>query len=101
MGYLSGAQFKELHKALLSAFPVQTDLALMYQVTFEQPLSVVTVASSLSAQAFHLIEWAEAHYQTLKLIDAARTANPTNEALFECASWFGIAPKTDRLERMI
>jgi tetratricopeptide (TPR) repeat protein len=83
---LSGAQRKELHKALSHAFPERPVLAQMVRYGLDVALSDITEAGSLNIAVYELIEWADRRGRLDELIRAALDANPTNPELRTTAS---------------
>jgi hypothetical protein len=72
---------RDIHAALLSAFPSKSNLEQMTKFGLGINLDTIAGGSTLSAITFDLIEWAIAHDQLLDLVRAAREANPGNAKL--------------------
>lgn len=86
MPRLSGSQLKQLHDALISAFPRQSQLAQMVKFgEVHGNLYAIAGGDNLSDVVFSLLEWAEARDQIGKLMVAARKANADNPALRKVA----------------
>ena len=83
---LTGSQRKQLHAALLAAFPDRAALAQMVAFELGQNLNVISQAASLGEDMLALIQWAEARTQVEALIAAARAANPSNALLTQAAA---------------
>src|SRR5579871_206429 len=84
---LNGNQQKQLHNALLAAFPTRADLTRFVRFQLNENLNTIASDSKLSDIVFTLIEWAEANGRILELITQAREANSGNPELqaFEAA----------------
>jgi len=76
-----GELFRELHAALLSAFPTYLALAQFAQHTRFINLREIARDTSLDGSVLYLIEWVEAHGMTDRLIEAAADAVPGNPQL--------------------
>jgi effector-associated domain 1 (EAD1)-containing protein/caspase domain-containing protein len=83
---------KELHQALVAAFPTYASLALMAQVELGENLAAITGATSTTQAAFELIGWAEARGHVRDLVESALAANPTNGALRDLAASLQVPP---------
>lgn len=80
---LTGSQYAQLEKALLSAFPNQADLARMVRFGLDENLNTITGGGNLRTVVVELIGWAEANTQLAELLTAARNANQGNRDLAE------------------
>ncbi|MDQ2806840.1 MAG: SIR2 family protein [Chloroflexota bacterium] len=78
---LTGPQMRQLHEALLAAFPQVEDLRLLVRFELEQNLQSLVKSSTVSAMMLELIDWAEAHGQLYRLIQGAQNTNPDNPKL--------------------
>jgi len=78
---LSGGQIKQLHQALLSAFPNIASLQFLVRTELEKNLDAIAGGNNLSEITFQLINWAETHGTLKELIQRAYQANPSNPAL--------------------
>jgi len=78
---LNGIQIKQLHHALLSAFPQLASLEFFVRTELEENLSAIALGSSLSEVVFHLIEWARAHGRLADLVEKAYHENRLNPDL--------------------
>ena len=88
---LTGAQYQQLHSALLSAFPSPDALRQMVYFGLDQNLVSIAGGNDLSAVTLSLIEWARAYDKIKDLIQAARAANPGNPQLRAFAAQVGLA----------
>jgi LysM repeat protein len=82
---LPGTQVKQLHTALLSAFPTDESLAQMVRIQLDQNLEVISTGRNLGNITYDLIRWAEANGQVERLIAGARAENPGNPELQQLA----------------
>ena len=78
---LSPTQLRELHQALLSAFPTTTSLQEMVWFGLGTNLATISTQSNLSAICMDLITWTEAQGRTAELIQKSREFNPGNPRL--------------------
>jgi len=78
---LTPVQRKELHGALIEAFPTKPGLTRMVDFELGQSLDVISTASSLADITYELLKWAQATGNLGQLVNAARTANPGNVRL--------------------
>lgn len=79
---LTGEQRQNLREALISAFPKQADLELMFEDEFDQPFNSVTQERpnyELTVQ--DLVKWAEAEGKLIDLAIRASRKNPGNPRL--------------------
>lgn len=83
---LPGTQVKQLHAALLSAFPTDESLAQMVRIQLDQNLEVISTGRNLGDITHDLIRWAEANGQVERLIAGARAENAGNPELQQLAS---------------
>lgn len=83
MKKLSGNEFEDLQKALISAFPNQTALEQMVKFCLDRDLAEIAAGINLSETIFELIKWAETYGQLNKLITKAHQRNPQNPSLDE------------------
>jgi hypothetical protein len=89
---LNSQQAKELHKALVEAFPTRTALAQMVSFGLGENLAAIVGDGSLANIVFDLIAWARSKDQVLLLVKAALEANPSNPILRDFATNFGVHP---------
>ncbi len=82
---LDGLQRKQLHAALLDAFPNKSDLELMVSFELSQDLGAIADGSNRSAIVFNLIKWAESQGRLEDILKAALVQNPGNQLLNEFA----------------
>jgi hypothetical protein len=75
---LNVAQRKELHAALVEAFPRMSALARMVDFELGQNLAAITSPGGLNDVAYELLKWTQSTGALDKLVNAARTANPGN-----------------------
>ena len=78
---LSDQKLKQVHHALLDAFPTRAELAQVVRFGLGKHINTVTTTGTLSEEIFQLLEWSEAHHKTRELLRFAIDANPTNEEL--------------------
>jgi hypothetical protein len=78
---LTGPQYQQLQRALLSAFPRRADLEQMLLFQLGEPLDAIAASGNLSDTVFSLIQWAVSRGRLGELIDGARSANPGNAEL--------------------
>lgn len=102
---LSGQQERQLHDALLDAFPTESALAQMARFGgVTRNLAVIAGSGRLGEVVFNLLVWAGAHNKIADLLIAARNANPTNVLLRTFAETVGLAAQTPtqaELEAMV
>jgi len=84
---LTNQQRKELHAALIEAFPSRAAMARMVDFELGENLAAITGGTSLNDVAYELLQWAQAISALDRLVNAARAANPGNARLhaFEAA----------------
>ncbi|MEH2334375.1 effector-associated domain EAD1-containing protein [Nostoc sp.] len=79
---LSGAELKKLVKAIVSAYPTKSDLAMMVEFELEENLEAIAGGENLTDIVFKLLtRWAIPRGKTYRLILAAYETNPGNEDL--------------------
>jgi hypothetical protein len=88
---LSGSQKQQLHNALIEAFPTQVALERMLLFQLDKNLHRITTAKNLDDAAFELIKTAIAEGWVMKLLAAAREANPGNARLASFAEQLSLA----------
>lgn len=102
---LSGPQEKQLHDALLDAFPSEVELAQMVRFGgVARNLAVIAGSGRLGDVVFNLLVWAAARNKVDDLLLAARNANPTNVLLRSFAETVGLAaqaPSQGDLEALV
>jgi len=102
---LTGKQYQQLTKALLSAFPSQPKLAQMLRFKLEKNLNAIALGDDLTEIAYKLVVAAEAGGWTIRLIVAARESQPGNSELFAFSQQFGLVPlntpSRPKLEKII
>jgi hypothetical protein len=93
---LTGPQYQQLQRALLSAFPRRADLDQMLLFQLGESLDAIVASGNLSETAFGLIQWAVARGRLGELIAGARNANPGNADLraFDEQVWQAQSPAT-------
>jgi|SRR5579871_294625 len=89
---LNGEQTRQLHRALLSAFPDGASLQRLVKTVLEENLAAIARANKLADTAFDLIEWAEAHGKLEQLIEGAYRDNPGNPDLHQFVEKVSILP---------
>ncbi|MUG91718.1 tetratricopeptide repeat protein [Scytonema sp. UIC 10036] len=90
---LTGAQRKQLHDALLSAFPSLTRLDSMVRYGLDMNLESIAAGSSLNEIVYYLIQWAESSGRIEALLNSALAGNPGNSNLKYIAEILGIGNK--------
>lgn len=83
MKKLSGKEYEELQKALLSAFPSETALEQFVKFYLNEDLAEITSGDNLGETIFKLIQWAQTYGHLNKLIGKAHQKNPQNPDLSE------------------
>ena len=78
---LTNQQRKELHGALIEAFPTRSAMARMVDFELGENLAAITGGNSLNDIAYELLQWAQATSALDRLVNAARAANPGNARL--------------------
>jgi hypothetical protein len=73
---ISGIQRKQLHDALLAAFPSHSALEQMVSFGMDTSLAMIAGLGPLGDATFRLIEWAESQGRLEELVHTARAANP-------------------------
>jgi cellulose biosynthesis protein BcsQ len=81
VGRLSSAQLKNLHRALISAFPSRSALTQFLMFSLDLSEEDVAIGDSLADSAFNLLFWARSSGRLDDLIQAAVQQNPTNADL--------------------
>ena len=87
---LSADQQRQCTDALLDAFPTQDAFAEMLRVRLGRNLETLSFSDSIAHSIFQVVQSADREGWLLALIDAARSANPTNPALAALADQLGI-----------
>ena len=79
---LSGAELKNLVKAIVSAYPTKNDLAMMVKFELEENLEAIAGGDNLTDIVFRLLtNWAIPRGETYRLILAAYENKPNNPEL--------------------
>ena len=78
---LTGTQFEQLERALLSAYPDEGSLRRMVRIVFTEALQAVAEGSDHTERVDKLIEWAEAKGKVVDLVRGAHRRNHGNEQL--------------------
>jgi Effector-associated domain 1/Trypsin-like peptidase domain len=78
---LNNAQRKELHGALLSAFPTRPSLAKMVDFELSENLDAITGGGPLGDVVYELIVWAQSRGKLAAVVLGARRDNPDNPQL--------------------
>lgn len=86
---LTGLQRRQLHNALLSAFPTMADLQQMVAFGLDGALTRMA-GGNLSDMTLSLMTWAQAHGRMEDLVKAALAENPTNPDLRAFAQAAGL-----------
>lgn len=85
---LSGEQLKELHEAMLSAFPETNDLKIMVRFQLEKRLHAIAGGNNLYEIVFDLIERADSEGWLKDLVNKAYEYNSGNQKLKEFVEKF-------------
>lgn len=75
---LTGPQYEQLQRALISAFPKRADLEQMLLFQLGESLDTIVGSGNLSDTIFGLIQWAVARGRLDELIAGAQRSNPGN-----------------------
>lgn len=78
---LTGPQYQQLQRALLSAFPRRVDIEQMLLFQLGESLDAIVASGNMADTVFGLIQWAVARGRLQELIAGARDANPGNAEL--------------------
>jgi hypothetical protein len=79
---LSSTRLRQLHEALVAAFPSVDDLRLLMTFELDVPLEHVAAGDQpIPTVVFALLQWAEAHGRIGDLVDGASRRNPGNPLL--------------------
>ncbi|MDF5731568.1 MAG: tetratricopeptide repeat protein [Rhizonema sp. PD38] len=91
---LSGQQRKEIHEALLDAFPKESSLEQMLSFELNKNLDAIAGGKDLREIVFYLIREAEAQGWIEDLVRAAYRTNPENSKLKAIAQTLKMAPQS-------
>ncbi|BCL34476.1 effector-associated domain EAD1-containing protein [Nostoc sp. MS1] len=81
---LSGSELKRMVNAIVKAYPIKEDLAMMVQFELEENLDVIAGGGNQTQLVFNLVtKWAIPRGKTYRLIIAAYQTNPDNPELKE------------------
>lgn len=86
---LSGAQFKQVSGALISAFS-SSELRSLVRVHLEENLDTIASGDNLTALVNALIEWAQRKGKLSILLQGALEDNPTNPDIIRLSKQFGL-----------
>ena len=86
---LDGKQTKQIHNALLSAFPSKASLERLVLFHLDTQLNQVVGEGSLSDLVVELIKWAESQGKLEALLIGAGKENPGNKILQTCIAELG------------
>lgn len=89
---LTMQQMQGLRHALLDAFPNMSALEELLYMRFDRRLEAIALGGNLNNVVFQLLQTAQREGWLLELVDAARNANPTNQALATIATELGVGP---------
>src|SRR4051812_1588486 len=78
---MNGKELRHLERALMAAFPNESDLARLVRYHLDTRLEEITQAPSQRAKVFELLSWAETRNRLDDLLTGAREENPDNPAL--------------------
>jgi hypothetical protein len=81
---LTPLQRKQLHNALVEAFPTWNDLRLFTDLELGVNLATISTEQNLNTAILELIYWAIAGEHLFALIDAMCTARPDNSTVLSC-----------------
>lgn len=85
---------RELHSALLSAFPDEDKLQMLASFALNRDLSSIVIDDSLGELVFKLIKWVEANDCVEDLVQEALRQRPKDRELRSIATQLGIAAST-------
>jgi hypothetical protein len=88
---LTGRDYQQLQRALISAFPRRADLEQMLLFQLGESLDAIVASGNLAETTFSLVQWAVARGRLADLIAGAREANPGNADLRAFAEQVGRA----------
>lgn len=92
MGQLSAAQYEQLQRAILAAYPRMSDLTIMLAFRLDKDLeSMRPAGASYKYVVFAVIKKAEAEGWTDALIAAVREDRPSNREVAALAAALGLA----------
>jgi V8-like Glu-specific endopeptidase len=97
---LTGQQSQEFWEALRDAFNVPR-LREMVRFGLDKRLDDISVADNLRQVVFDLIQDAEMAGYTMRLLNAARQSQPSNEKLLAFAQQFKLSAATPEQERIV
>lgn len=81
---LSGGELKKMVNAIISAYPIKEDLAMMVQFELEENLDAIAGGGNQTQLVFNLVtKWAIPRGKIYRLIIAAYETNPNNTELKE------------------
>jgi hypothetical protein len=100
---LTAEQRKDLHSALLRAFPTEEALEQVVSFGLNKNLAEIITGGKggLSYIVLELIKWAEAHNRVLNLVKAACSENPDNPDLQIVADQIQQTQVADEFERLL
>ncbi|HMA38393.1 MAG TPA: SIR2 family protein [Chloroflexia bacterium] len=78
---LTSRQLRQLHEALLAAFPNEDALQLLVRFELDQNLHFLVKSTLLPNKVLELIDWAQAQGKLEQLIQGAQNTNPDNPKL--------------------
>lgn len=89
---LTPAQRKQLHTALVEAFPSWGDLRLLTDLELGVNLATISAEQNINMASLDLIYWALKEGRLAALIDAMCAARPSNPAVLACRDLRTIVP---------
>jgi Effector-associated domain 1 len=98
---LNGRQYQQFTDALLDAFPSLFRLEEMLRFRLDKNLYAIALGNDLREITFKLIGTAEAEGWIMRLLLAAREANPGNPTLLAFAQQFGLATPTPERPELV
>ena len=96
---LTGAEYTQLEEALVDAYASYDELARMVRRT-DARLSDIAAEGPIPSVVSDLIQYAEARDIVHKLIEAARSSNPTNVALLKVSAAIALEPTVPDVEEL-
>lgn len=111
---MAGRQRKDLHAALLSAFPSEDDFARIVDLEMEVRLDDISAPAAWPTRLLNAINWTESQNRLDELVAVAKAAQPHNPDLLAyfqrwpttpkrlaAAPAFALPTNTDQLERLM
>jgi len=78
---LTGSQREEILKAIVNAYPEESDLERVIDFKLEEKLNVIAGGRNYQEVVFNLLKWADSRGKLAKLIEVLANENPGNQQL--------------------